>query len=60
MSFWDKIMGRGKKDSGEMTGDSMGSDGMQQPPQESMPSEPPASAEQPAQTEGDQMERPDS
>jgi hypothetical protein len=58
MSFLDKILGRGKKDGGEMTGGSMGSDGMQQP-QEGMASEPPPSTEQPAQTEGDQMERPD-
>ena len=51
MSFWDKIMGRGKKAAGDVTGDdSMRKDGMHQE-QEGMASERADSAEQKAQQE---------
>lgn len=51
MSFLDKIMGRGKKAAGDLTGDdSMHKDGMHQE-QEAMASDRAESAEQQAQTE---------
>ena len=53
MSFLDKIMGRGKKAAGDVTGDdSMRKDGMHQE-EEGMASERAESAEQQAQAEGE-------
>ena len=51
MSFWDKIMGRGKKAAGDVTGDdSMRKDGMHQE-QEGMASERAEGSEQQDQAE---------
>jgi hypothetical protein len=50
MSWLDKLLGRGKKAAGDMTGDSsMKSEGMHQEEQQPMPSESAGSAEQMAQ-----------
>ena len=52
MSFWDKIMGRGKKPADDQSGgNTMGSDGMQQEQEGMAPpsTEAPAEPEQPAE-----------